>query len=166
MSHHVILWPFKKVIDWLKSYFQSKQLKELIALQQKQLLLDSVPEVDVSIRLIRNPDPPRRSDIPIVDVIVKNYGGKTKLTKGSFRMSLSDNPGYEEKKNLADLDMPKGKEEKFFFLLIRQFFDQVMSGNSILKFEYELHFYGPNEQPQECKKTYEYNPQEESFISQ
>lgn len=162
---HIPLWPFKKISDWLRRHFEKKQLQELIAAQERQYLLEIIPVVDVSVRLIRNPDPPRRIDIPIIDVTIMNYGGKTNIVQGHFWITLSDNPAYKEEKYLADRDMPKGKKEEFHFLLIRQFFDKVIGGQALLKFHYDLRFKNPNGQTEERKHTSTYNPKLESFIS-
>jgi hypothetical protein len=161
---HIPLWPLKKISDWLRRHYEKKQLQDQFELLQKQHLLDITPALDVSFRLIRNPDPPRRSDIPIVDVVVKNYGGRTNIMQGRFWISLSDRPGYKEEKKLANIEMPKGKEEKFFFRLIRQFFDKVMTGHSVLEFHYDLQFSDLNGQPTECQKTYTYNPENDTFV--
>jgi hypothetical protein len=165
MTHHWITWPFKQISDWLRVYYQNKQLKEQIALLQKQLLLETTPEIDVSVRLISSPDPPRRTDIPIVDVVVRNYGGTAHITEGVFWISLSDRPANEEKRHIIDTQMPKGKEEKFYFYVILQFFNKVLAGNSVLKFHYDLHFEGADGKPQECKRSYTYYPNKNGFIS-
>jgi hypothetical protein len=165
VPHHWITWPFSKINDWLRVYYQNKQLKEQIGLLQKQLLLETTPEIDVSVRLIPNPDPPRRTDIPIVDVVVCNYGGTAHITEGAFWISFSDRPTNEEKHHIVDTQMPKGKKEEFFFYVFFQFFSKVVEGKSVLKFHYDLHFEGPNGEPQERKHAYTYDPKKKGFIS-
>ena len=165
MIHHVP-WPLSRLLDWMKAYFQSQRLKELIAIEQKQLLQESIPSIDVSVHLLHNPDPPRRSDIPIVDVAVKNYGGPTKITQARFWITRSDEPAYKEEKNLIDVEMPKGKEEKFSFTIKILSHQEIMRGHSILKFEYDLHFYGPNQQPEERKSSYRYDREKDAFIGE
>ncbi len=164
MPHRIILWPFKKISDWLRSYYQNKQLKEQIGLLQKQLLLETTPILDVQFRLSRNPDPPRRADIPAVDVVVKSYGGTTYIREGKVWITLSDRPTDKNEHHIADTQMPKGKEEKFFFLIIWQFFNNVMDGASILKGHYEFHFDGPDGNPQESKRSYTYDPKKNVFV--
>jgi hypothetical protein len=165
MPHHWITWPFKKIDDWLRTYYQNKQLKELIAIQEKDLFLRGIPEIDVSVRLIPSPDPPRRTDIPIVDVVVHNYGGTAHITEGTFWISFSDRQAKEEEKYIVDVQMPKGKEEKFFFYVILQFFSKVVERKSALKFHYDIHFEGADGEPQESKRSYTYDPDRHAFIS-
>jgi hypothetical protein len=164
MIHKIILWPFKKINDWLRSYYQSKQLKEQIALLQKQLLLETTPILDVQFRMNRNPNPPRRPDIPAVDVVVKSYGGTTYIKEGRVWITLSDRPTLKQEYHIADTQMPKGKEEKFFFMVIHQFFDNVVGGSSVLKGHYELQLDGPDGNPQERKHSYTYDPKKNVFV--
>jgi hypothetical protein len=84
----ILLWPFEKISEWLRTHYQNKQLKEQIALLGKQLLLETTPILDVQFRMNRNPDPPRRSDIPAVDVVVQSYGGTTYIREGDPPASL------------------------------------------------------------------------------
>jgi hypothetical protein len=161
---HLPLWPFKQIDAWLRRHYEKKQLQEQIALQQKQYLADITPELDVSVRLIISPEAPKRSDIPLVHVLVKNYGGKTNITQGTFRISLPQYPTDEKKEYLSDVNMPKGKEEEFFFVVKRSTVMDVMIGHAVLKFDYDLHFNGLDGQPQERKETYTYNPKLKSFL--
>jgi hypothetical protein len=163
--HHILTWPFQKINDWLRSYYENKQVKEQTAVLQKQYLLDTTPEIDVSVRMVYSPDPPRRSDIPLVDVVVCNYGGTAHITEGNFWISLSDRQAKEQEKYIVDTQMPKGKEEKFYFIVILQFFNKVVAGDSILKFHYDLRFEGTDGKQQESKRSYTYNPQKKGFIS-
>lgn len=165
MIHRVITWPFQKLYNWLRDYFVNKEMKEQTAVLHKQYLLNTTPEIDVSVRMVYSPDPPRRSDIPLVDVVVCNYGGTAHITEGSFWISLSDRQAKEEEKYITDTQMPKGKEEKFHFLVILQFFNKVIAGESILKFHYDLRFEGADGKPQERKRSYTYDPQKKGFIS-
>jgi hypothetical protein len=164
MIHKVILWPFKKIDAWLRSYYQSKQLKEQIALQQRHLLLETTPILDVQFRMNRSPDPPRRSDIPAVDVVVQNYGGTTYIREGRIWITLSHRPTDKQIQHIADTQMPKGKKQEFFFIVIHQFFDKVVDGTSILKGHYELHLDCPNGNPQEQKGSYTYEPRKNVFV--
>jgi hypothetical protein len=166
MWHHIVLWPFKKIDSWLKSHYEKKQTQELISIEQKRLLLEIIPDLNVYPRLIPRPDPPRRNDVPIVDVIVCNYGGKTKIVEGRFWITRSDDPAYKQEKHLVDLEMPKGKEENFFFYVKLVPYAQIMSGHAILKFSYDIHFYGPTQQPEHTHKTRQYYPQQDSFIDE
>jgi hypothetical protein len=166
MIHHIVTWPFKKINDWLRAHYQNKQLKEQSAILQQQLLLDTTPEIDVSVRVVPSPDPPRRTDIPIVDVVVRNYGGTAHITKGAFWITLSHRPSNKEgEKYIVDTLMPKGKEERFYFNVILQFFSQVESGKSVLKFHYDLQFEGADRKPQHRKRSCTYDLQTKGFIS-
>jgi hypothetical protein len=166
MIHH-IPWPFSKILDWLKTYFQSKQLNELIALQKQQQLRDTIPDLNVTATLIHQPLRPQwNSSVPIVQVILENYGGKTNITQGRVWLSLSDNPTYKNEKNLTNLEMPKGKKQELILNLKVTPHQQVIGGAAVLKLHYDLHFHGPNQQPETSNKTYRYSPQQDAFINE
>jgi hypothetical protein len=164
LPHNLILWPFKKLDNWLRARYQSKQIQEQTDILRKQLLLETIPDLVVSVNLTRNNLPPRRSDLAYVDVSVKNYGGKTEITEGRFWISVSNNPTYDQEKNLSNVEMPKSKEENFFFILKSVPEQEVVSGKSILKCEYQICFKGANGHPEEKKRRYEYNRQKQKFI--
>jgi hypothetical protein len=164
MFHHITIWPFKKMYEWLRAYYQNKQLKDQTAILQKHLLLDTTPEIDVSFRLIPNPYPPRHN-IPIVDIAVKNYGGSANIIQGTFWITLSHDPTYKEEKQIVNTKMPKGKEEKFHLVIHSRDFHQVIEGHSVLKFHYTLSFQGPDKQPEEQENSYTYDAQKKVFIS-
>jgi len=162
---HLAWWPFKKIDSWLRSYYEKKQTQELIAIEQQRLLSETVPDLDVSVRVVPEPEPPN-PNTPSVYVVLCNYGGKTKLLEGTFWIGRSDDPYYSQKKYLVEVEMPKGKEEKFFLPIMLLPYWQIMAGHSVLKFSYDLIFEGATKQKEVKSKTYHYNPPKDSFISE
>ena len=164
MIHHVVTWPFKKINDWLRSYYQNKQIKQQTALLEQQLLLETTPVLDVSIKFVYTPDPPRRPDIPLIYITIQNYGGTAYITEGRIWITYSDRPADKPEEHIADTQMPKGKKEEFCFQIVGTLFNNIITGHSVLKLHYDLHFHGPDKQPQQCTGSRTYNPQKKVFV--
>ncbi len=161
---HWIKWPFGKIYDLLKDHFRNKQIQEQTAIQQRALLLELTPQLDVSIHFVVNPLSPRRNDIPQIDVVIKNYGGATKILEGYVRFSNSQRPAHPQEKKLLKIQMPKGKEESFSFTVIVSDFHQAMVRQSIFKCEYELSFQTIDEEPQRKHGSYTFDPTLQDFV--
>jgi hypothetical protein len=154
----------KRINDWLRTHYHDKQVQEQTDILREQLLRETVPDLVVDVKLTKGNPPPRRSDLAYVDVSITNYGGKTEIIKGHFRISFSNNPTYDQEKNLSDVEMPKSKVENFFFIIKFVPEQEVMTGHSLLKFEYEICFKGANGQPKEKKRGCHYDRQKKQFI--
>lgn len=159
--------PLQSFDSWLRSYYQNKQTEELVADEEKKALRDlEAPDLDVSFRLVRNPLPPRRSDIPMLDVAVKNRGGVTNLMQASFRVYSPEYKTYEEKKNLPAIQMRKGEEQAFSLLVPPAIFQKIMLRHATLKFEYHHKFNGLDGKPEEHEHIYQYDPGKQEFVAE
>lgn len=163
MIHKIVLWPFKMIDGWLKRHYEKNQLSELIAIQKEQLLRDTIPDLQVIPVLIARPIAPL-PNVPLVFITLENYGGKTTIIQGHFWITHSNDPAYQQEKQLSQIEMPKGKKEEFFFTIKIVPYGQIAQGHSILKFGYDLHFYGSNQQAEERKRAYRYDAFKDEFV--
>ena len=91
-----------------------------------------------------------------VELLFENQGGKTSSVSVGFLLTSSQNPSYNELRNLENLEILHGQRRSLAITIPPDMFENVLAGREKLILEYQIRYLGPRRQLTEQEGQYEY----------